>query len=541
MGKVLQLRISLNNIKPEIWRRFFVEDSITFKQLHRVIQTVMGWEDYHLYEFCISDEKIAPEEEGFNLAEASFRDLHNSPEFIELLQKGDAGKSHASLNLDEVNKLLQKIKRDKPKSKFSIKTKISELLAFEGQKFAYIYDFGDCWEHSILIEKIMDKEPSLKYPICVDGERACPSEDCGSIPGYYNLMEIRKNKNHPEYKSHIVDWLGEDYDPELFITDWVNARLQGKNPAPLWIKRGVDEKDEFVSLGNLLKEDSNSIKNIKTLFDREGEYADYLGKIEFTIANNFLENRNLKDKEVNNAITNIKKNYTQKIGFFETDLEKEIMFGLSVALQEKSITHHELRLVFDYILWSIDNRSWIPDKQAYVKWLPYFFRLYDKDEMDKYKLNFTKIARRMGIPQTKINGMLTVEEAEVNDQQKEESRVESEFFSLEGDKKLGFVVENGLINPYITQLYMAELGAKGDFKTIEWLCKKLMGVSNNFPMFEFLLGLNYNNMQNPSLAKFHMEKAIKSIENAPPSIFPPGEKEKTLGNMKRAMKEIEEK
>lgn len=533
MEKVLQLRISLNEIKPEIWRRFLVEDSVTFKQLHKIIQAVMGWEDYHLYEFLIGDEKIAPEEEGFNLAEASFRDLHNSPEFAELLQKMDMSKGHVSLNPDKINEIMQKIKQNKPKKNFDLKAKISQLLTSEGQKFDYTYDFGDCWDHSVLIEKIMDKDSSVKYPICIGGEMACPPEDCGSVPGYYNLMKIRKNKKHPEYKSLIVEWLGEDYDPELFVIDWVNARLQGKKPAPVWIK-----KDEFVPLGNLLKEDNDSVKQIKTLFNREGDYEDYLGAIEFTIANYFLENRNLKDKDVENAVKNIRKNYMQEIDFFEMELEKEIMLKLSLALQEESITHHELKLIFDYILWCIDNRSWMPDKQAFVKWLPYFFELYEEDEMRKYKLNLTKIARRIGIPQAQVDAMLNIEEAEVSDEQKNMSKLESKFFSLEDDKKFDFIVENAIINPYLMQSYIMELDEKEDFETVERLCKKLMELSNNFPMFEFLLGLNYNNMQNPILAKHHMENAVKTMEESPSDFFPPEEREKMLNDMKKEIKRM---
>jgi hypothetical protein len=237
MGKILQLRISLNEIKPEIWRRFLVDDSITFKKLHKIIQTVMGWDDYHFYEFRFNDERITPKEEGFNLAEASFRDLHTSPEFIEFLQKQDMSKRHISLDPDKVNEIIDKIKKNKPKEKFNVDMKISQLLRSEGQKFDYIYDFGDCWEHSIVIEKIMDKDSAVKYPVCVDGRRACPPEDCGSVYGYYNLMKIKKNKKHPDYKSLIVEWLGEDYDPELFVVEWVNARLHGKRPRGIWVKK----------------------------------------------------------------------------------------------------------------------------------------------------------------------------------------------------------------------------------------------------------------------------------------------------------------
>jgi hypothetical protein len=291
-------------------------------------------------------------------------------------------------------------------------------------------------------------------------------------------------------------------------------------------------------LGDLLKEDNDSIKKIKTLFNREGDYENYLGEIEFTIANCFLENRKLKDNDVKNIIKNIKKNYTKTIDFFENELEKEIMLKLSIVLQEESITHHELNLIFDYVLWCIDNRSWMPDKQAFVKWLPYFFGLYDEKEMKKYKQDIIKIARRMGIPQIQLDAMLNIEDAEVPDEQKEMTRLESEFFSLDNEKKFDFVIEHGLKNPYLVPSYIQELEEDKDFEAIEKLCKKLMGLTNNFPMFEFLLGLNYNNMDNPVLAKHHMENAVKTLEDAPSDFFPLGEREKMLDDMKKEMKRV---
>jgi len=235
MAKILQLKIVLNDIKPEIWRRFLVEDSISFNRLHKIIQTVMGWDDYHMYKFCIDNEEIVPEEEGYNLAESSFNKLFGSPEFVRMLGQGRLGKSPGSLDTDKINEILHKIEQNKSVVKFDVNAKMNRLIKLEKQKFTYVYDFGDSWEHTVTVEKIIEKDQSKKYPICLEGERACPPEDCGSIPGYYNLMKIRKNKKHSQYKELIVEWLGEDYDPELFVVDWVNAKLHGKRPAPVWV------------------------------------------------------------------------------------------------------------------------------------------------------------------------------------------------------------------------------------------------------------------------------------------------------------------
>ncbi len=178
--KILQIKISIKGIKPIIWRRFLVKDSITFHQFHKIIQKVMGWANYHLYAFEIGNLRIESEE----LAAGEYSDFEPSE-----------------------------------------KIRLSQVLS-EKMKLEYVYDFGDCWEHTIKVEKTLEIDPKLKYPVCLAGERACPPEDCGSVPGYYNLMEIRENKKHPEYEEMIVNWLGEDYNPKEFDVDTVNKRVE---------------------------------------------------------------------------------------------------------------------------------------------------------------------------------------------------------------------------------------------------------------------------------------------------------------------------
>jgi hypothetical protein len=176
--KILQLKIRLEGIRPFIWRKFLVEDSISFHKLHEIIQWVMGWENYHLYEFRVGGLSILEPHEDY------MQDVTDSR-----------------------------------------KTRLSHILTIEKQKFGYLYDFGDSWEHMITVEKILEKASSKKYPVCITGKRACPPEDCGGIWGYQELLEIRKDKNHPEYEERIVEWLGEDFDPEHFDVDEINKSL----------------------------------------------------------------------------------------------------------------------------------------------------------------------------------------------------------------------------------------------------------------------------------------------------------------------------
>lgn len=178
MAKILQLKIKLIGIKPPIWRRFLIEDSVNFHQLHNIIQEVMGWENCHLYEFFVGDMNILEPNEDYS---GPIED--------------------------------------------SKRIKLKEVLS-EKQKFGYMYDFGDSWDHIITVEKILEKDKQQKYPVCIGGERACPPEDCGGNYGYEELLEIRKNKNHPEYEERIVEWLGDDFDPEQFDISLISKNLK---------------------------------------------------------------------------------------------------------------------------------------------------------------------------------------------------------------------------------------------------------------------------------------------------------------------------
>ena len=236
--KILQLKITLKGIKPAIWRRFLVKDSISFEQLHNMIQKIMSWENYHMSEFQIGDEIITSDEKNsFNAAESCMHTVIKSPEFHKMVYHLNLSKSQASLDVKRLNKILRNAEKNIPKNRFDMNSATNLLLKTEGQKFRYLYDFGDCWEHELIIERIFKPEEGKEYPVCIGGERSCPPEDCGGIHGYHDLMMIRRNKKHPEYKAMIKEWLGEDYDPELFIADWVNAYLHGKKPKAVWVMK----------------------------------------------------------------------------------------------------------------------------------------------------------------------------------------------------------------------------------------------------------------------------------------------------------------
>ena len=112
--------------------------------------------------------------------------------------------------------------------------RLSEVLRKTGPKLIYTYDLGDSWEHAIVLEKQLPVDPIASYPVCTDGKLACPPDDCGGIPGFYNLVEAFADPDHEQHKE-LRDWLGHDFDPMAFSIDSVNqmllpARRRGKAP-----------------------------------------------------------------------------------------------------------------------------------------------------------------------------------------------------------------------------------------------------------------------------------------------------------------------
>ncbi|MGB9812177.1 MAG: plasmid pRiA4b ORF-3 family protein [Thermovenabulum sp.] len=180
--KILQMKITLKDIKPPVWRRILVKDDITFYKLNTIIQYVMGWSGYHLYEFRIGDMVIGEKDDGW--------DLYDDYEF-----------------------------------KNAKRFKLSNMNFEPKDKFLYIYDFGDNWEHSILVEKVLEPQEGIRYPLCIAGKRNCPPEDVGGPWGYQNFLEAIKNPRHPEHKL-MLQWIGGSFDPEEFNIDKINQILK---------------------------------------------------------------------------------------------------------------------------------------------------------------------------------------------------------------------------------------------------------------------------------------------------------------------------
>lgn len=178
---VYQLKITLRDIRPPIWRRVQVRGDATLGHLHWVIQFAMGWTNSHLHSFSIQGVEYS-------------------------MLMPDVG-------LDDLD-----MHDEQP-------VKMSKVITGEKFKFFYTYDFGDSWEHEVLVEKVLTAEADTAYPSCIKAKRACPPEDCGGSWGYQEFLEAIKDADHPEHES-MLEWVGGSFDPEDAELDTINALLK---------------------------------------------------------------------------------------------------------------------------------------------------------------------------------------------------------------------------------------------------------------------------------------------------------------------------
>jgi len=176
-GRVLQLKVTLDDVAPPIWRRFLVDGDDDLARLHEVLQVVMGWTDSHLHMFVAKGRSYGEPDPDFD---------------------------------DDVI----------PENGVRIDT----LLRRKGDALRYEYDFGDGWEHEVLLEDVLDEAADQTAPRCLAGARACPPEDVGGVPGYEDFLAAHADADHPEHGDMVL-WAGEGFDPEGFDVGEVNALL----------------------------------------------------------------------------------------------------------------------------------------------------------------------------------------------------------------------------------------------------------------------------------------------------------------------------
>ncbi|HEX7051209.1 MAG TPA: plasmid pRiA4b ORF-3 family protein [Longimicrobiales bacterium] len=174
----IRLRISLAEIEPSIWREVLVSRDTTLHELHRGIQVLFDWYDYHLYEFDIGGRRFeAPDEEA--------------------------------------------------EGEDATKAKLRNVVEGPGHAFRYTYDFGDHWVHRIEVLEMNVRADPDWLPYLVDGARSGPPEDCGGVFGYFRLLEALRTpyEDLDEEGRTLVDWAGPDYDPEEFSVEQARHAL----------------------------------------------------------------------------------------------------------------------------------------------------------------------------------------------------------------------------------------------------------------------------------------------------------------------------
>ena len=164
-NEIATVRIELEGSDPVIWREVEMPTSVTLRTLHDIIQATIGWFDYHLWEFTIAKRRY-----GLPMDE----DWGTEPRI-------DAGK-----------------------------VRLRDVLGPRKTTIHYLYDFGDCWDHRLTVTRIRPGDPALSYPRYMAGERNGPPEDCGGVPGFYQMLAAAADPKHPDH-AEIKEWL-DGYD-----------------------------------------------------------------------------------------------------------------------------------------------------------------------------------------------------------------------------------------------------------------------------------------------------------------------------------------
>ncbi len=165
---MFQIKVTLRDSRPPIWRRVLVSGNATLLRLHEILQRVMGWRGGHLHLFSMGDEEIGGAEPEGDEQEQAERRL-----------------------------------------------RVRHVLFEPRDRLFYLYDFGDAWEHDVLLEKIWPPGSGMRLPAVIGGERACPPEDVGGVDGYEEFLEAIRDPQHPEHAAMLA-WVGGAFDPEAF-------------------------------------------------------------------------------------------------------------------------------------------------------------------------------------------------------------------------------------------------------------------------------------------------------------------------------------
>ena len=180
---IYRLKVTLRGIRPAIWRRIEAPADASLFDLHRTLQAAMGWTDSHLHQFFHGGTYYGPPDREYGMPTVSER-----------------------------------------------RTRLADLLERPKDRLIYEYDFGDSWEHEVVLEAIAEAQPGVRYPRVVAGKRACPPEDVGRCPGYAEFIEAISDPSHEEHAS-MLDWIGGRFDAEHFDVIAANDRVPKRRAA----------------------------------------------------------------------------------------------------------------------------------------------------------------------------------------------------------------------------------------------------------------------------------------------------------------------
>lgn len=190
-ASVHQLKVTLHTVKPPVWRRIQVPSNMPLDKLAPVLEAAMGWLGGHLHSYESGNIRYQqPDPDGF----------FDSPMFR---------------SVDESTITL------------------GEVLPAEKAKMTWDYDFGDGWEHTIVVEQIFINEDNVTLPRCITGRRACPPEDCGGPCGYQDLLHALADPTHEQHEE-LSEWAPSEFDPEHFSTDETTQDMQSPRPLHRW-------------------------------------------------------------------------------------------------------------------------------------------------------------------------------------------------------------------------------------------------------------------------------------------------------------------
>jgi len=194
--RAYQFKITLKGIEPPVWRRIQVPETFSFWDLHVAVQDAMGWQDYHLHDFTVINPRT------------------QSKERLGIPDEDDEFELNILADWDY---------------------NIADYFPSKNRAAAYVYDYGDNWEHEIKFEKTVPRDKGKKYPRCLAGERACPPEDCGGVYGYREFLEAIMDSGHDRHQE-LLSWAGPDFEPERYSP----KKVLFDDPRQLW-KRAFED------------------------------------------------------------------------------------------------------------------------------------------------------------------------------------------------------------------------------------------------------------------------------------------------------------